>query len=105
MSATLSSVAAIIMLAGVSMPEQAHAQDALPNLSGTYRCDADPASCKFRGTCLGFLRFRFTSADSQRARWRTSQAGWIRAISRSHPSGRARRLFWCGSSRAADAGC
>jgi hypothetical protein len=49
MSATLSSVAAIIMLAGVSMPEQAHAQDALPNLSGTYRCEADPASCKNSG--------------------------------------------------------
>ena len=31
MSATLPSVAAIIMLAAVSMPEQAYAQDALPN--------------------------------------------------------------------------
>ena len=49
MSATLPSVLAIIMLAAVSMPEQAYAQDALPNLSGTYRCEADSASCKNSG--------------------------------------------------------
>jgi hypothetical protein len=49
MSATLPSVLAIIMLAGVSMPGQAYAQDTLPNLSGTYRCEADAASCKNSG--------------------------------------------------------
>jgi hypothetical protein len=49
MSATLPSVLAISMLAVVSLPKQVQAEDALPNLSGTYRCEADPAPCKNSG--------------------------------------------------------
>jgi hypothetical protein len=37
------------MLAAISLPNQLYAQEALPNLSGTYRCEADPARCKVSG--------------------------------------------------------
>jgi hypothetical protein len=30
----------------LSLPKQVSAQEALPNLGGTYRCEPDPASCK-----------------------------------------------------------
>ena len=49
MSATLPSALAISVLAAISMPSQAYTQEALPNLSGSYRCDADPVSCKNSG--------------------------------------------------------
>ena len=49
MSATLPSVLAISMLAALSLPKQVQAEEALPNLSGTYRCEADPAPCKDSG--------------------------------------------------------
>jgi hypothetical protein len=35
MSATLPSILAISMLAAISLPKQVHAEEALPNLSGT----------------------------------------------------------------------
>jgi hypothetical protein len=37
------------MLAAISLPKQVRAEEALPNLSGTYRCEADPAPCKNSG--------------------------------------------------------
>ena len=37
------------MLAVISLPKQVYAEEALPNLSGTYRCEADPAPCKNSG--------------------------------------------------------
>jgi hypothetical protein len=49
MSATLPSFLAISMLAAISLPQQAGAEEARPNLSGTYRCEADPAPCKNSG--------------------------------------------------------
>jgi len=49
MSGTLPSVLAISMLATISLPAQVYAQDTLPNLSGTYRCEADPEPCTNSG--------------------------------------------------------
>jgi hypothetical protein len=49
MSATLPSVLAISMLAAISLAKQVQAEEALPNLSGIYRCEADPAPCKDSG--------------------------------------------------------
>jgi hypothetical protein len=49
MSATLPSAVAISVLAAISMPNQAYTQEALPDLSGNYRCEADPVSCKNSG--------------------------------------------------------
>jgi hypothetical protein len=49
MSATLPSVLAISVLAAFSLPKQVNAEEALPNLSGTYRCEADPTPCKDSG--------------------------------------------------------
>jgi hypothetical protein len=51
MSETLSSILAISMLVAIALPAQAQtqAQAQLPNLSGTYRCQADPAPCTNSG--------------------------------------------------------
>jgi hypothetical protein len=49
MSGTLPSILAISMLAAASLPAQVHAEEALPNLSGTYRCAADPVPCTNSG--------------------------------------------------------
>jgi hypothetical protein len=49
MSKNFWSILAISMLATTSLPERARVQEALPDLSGTYRCEADPSPCKESG--------------------------------------------------------
>jgi hypothetical protein len=51
MSGTLPAILAISMLAATALPSQvqAQAQQPLTNLSGTYRCQADPAPCTNSG--------------------------------------------------------
>ena len=50
MSATLPSVVAISMLAAISLPKQVRAEEALPNLSGTYRCEGNETTCGWSGS-------------------------------------------------------
>ena len=40
------SVGIVAMLAALSLPGQGHAQGSAPNLSGTYRCNPEPAQCQ-----------------------------------------------------------
>jgi hypothetical protein len=38
----------IVLLATLALPGQAQAQSGAPNLSGTYRCQPQPAPCKWQ---------------------------------------------------------
>jgi hypothetical protein len=49
MSGKLPSILAISVLAATSLPAQLRAEEAVPNLSGTYRCEADPSPCTNSG--------------------------------------------------------
>lgn len=49
MAKKLWSILATIMLSGIALPVPAHAQEAVPNLNGTYRCEADPKPCRESG--------------------------------------------------------
>jgi hypothetical protein len=40
---------AVSALAGIALPEKAHLQETLPDLNGTYRCEADPVRCNETG--------------------------------------------------------
>jgi hypothetical protein len=49
MKKKLWSILAVSALTAVALPRQAHVEEALPNLSGTYRCEPDPLSCQNSG--------------------------------------------------------
>jgi len=45
-------ISLIATLSTLALPGLAQAQSTVPNLSGTYRCQPQPASCKWQGPML-----------------------------------------------------
>jgi hypothetical protein len=45
-------ISLIVALSALTVPGLAHAQSNAPNLSGTYRCQPQPAPCKWQGQTL-----------------------------------------------------
>jgi hypothetical protein len=44
-----SCISLVAALSALALPGLAQAQSSAPNLSGTYRCEPQPASCKWQG--------------------------------------------------------
>jgi hypothetical protein len=48
----VSGISLIVALCALTVPERVQAQSSAPNLSGTYRCQPQPAPCKWQGQTL-----------------------------------------------------